>query len=206
MKATICIFIFCLVIAFSLCTSSLPTVVEAKHQPNASKGIPREPGILDSGQSTGENDRLAFESIIAVHNTYFIVFIAAISVYFGIVGACWGFAFGTNHKASVPPLRQGLFLVISTIAGVAIFIGMLYALGICAKHQDYLNNLAVKLDICSIDLSLLPSSAKASMFFIVVLSVINLILLLCVLLPCVWKCVKVVKVTLAPWVRHLMGK
>ena len=203
MKPTICIFIFCLVIAFLLCTSSSPTVVQARHQPNASKGIPREPGIPDSRQSTTENDRLAFESIIAVHNTYFIVFIAAISVYFGIVGACWGFAFGNNHRPSGPPLRQGLFLVISTIAGVAIFIGMLYALGICAKHQCYLDNLAVKLGICSIDLSLLPYSAKASMLFIGVLSVINLILLLCVLLTCVRKCVKVI---LAPWVRHLMGK
>ena len=193
-------------------------MVEAKHQPNASKGIPLEPGIPDSGQSTAENDRLAFESIIAVHNTYFIVLIAALSVYFGIVGTCWKFAFGTNNETYLQRFVQVCLLVIPVLVCVAVFKGMQYALSGCTARQKYLNDLADKLDICSqdylnglvdncsIDLYLLPYSAKVSMVVIGVLSVINLILLLCVLLPCVWKCVKVVKVILAPWVRHLMGK
>ncbi len=177
---------------FLSCTSCLPTVVEPKHQPNAI--------------SATENGRLAFESIIAVHNTYFIVLIAALSVYFGLVGVCWKFAFGTNHEVHLPRPVQALLLSIPFLVGFAIFKGMQYALGICAKHQDYLNNLAVKLDICSIDLSLLPYSARVSMVVLGILSVVSLILCLYVLLPCVWKCVKVVKVILALWVRHLMGK
>ena len=176
MKPTICIFIFCLVIAFLLCTSSSPTVVQAKHQPNASKGIPLGLGSYHSGQSAAENNRLAFESIIAMHNTYFIVFIAGLSVYFGIIGACWRFAFGANHKAPISKFARVLSLSISFLIGGALFIGMRYGLDICAKHQCSLDKLAAKLDICSIDLSLLPDSAEISMFVIAGLGAASLVL------------------------------
>lgn len=159
-------------------------MVEAKHQPNASKGIPREPGNPDSGQSANENDKLAFESIIAVHHTYFIVLIAALSVYFGIVGACWKVVFGTDHKA--PDLTHILVLFLGILVGAAVFIGMRYARGICAKHQCLLDNLAAKLDICSIDLSLLPYSAKVSMFFIGIVTVVSIIMSLYLLGRVIW--------------------
>jgi len=171
--------------AFSSYASSLPTVVEAKNQPNASKGIPREPGIPDSGQSATENDRLAFEGIIAVHNTYFIAFIGGLSVYCSIAGACWGSAFGTNYKTHA----QVFLLSIPVIVGVALFRAMQSALSGCIARQKYLNELAVKLDIncsqdylnglvnnCSIDLSLLHNSVIISMYLIGILSVVSLIL------------------------------
>ena len=183
MKAKTCIFIFCLVIAFLSSTSSLPTVADAEHRPNVNKCIPRAPVIPDSGQSATENDRMVFESVISVHNTYFIVFIGALSVYFGIAGACWGFAFATDQKPHLTKPVQVLLLVIPILAGCALFKGMLYGLGICAKHQCSLDNLAVRLDICSIDLSLLPSSVEVSMVVIVILCCSSLFL-------CFWKLVE----------------
>lgn len=178
MKAKTCIFIFCLVIAFLSSTASLPRVTDAEHQPNTNKCIPRAPATPDSGHSATENDRLAFESIISVHNTYFIVFIGALSVYFGIAGACWRFAFATDQEPHLPKLVQILLLLIPILAGFALLKGMKYGLGICAKHQCSINNLAVRLDIRSIDLSLLPSSVTVSMYVIGILSLFSLILCL----------------------------